>query len=100
MKVAAIRVGVVGIVIVGNYKYFCNTDCEYFPCHNNVSLNNFNCLFCYCPLYFKQCGGQYITLENGIKDCSMCKVPHDRNNYDYIVGQIIKINKEKPNEGN
>ena len=24
---------------------------EYFPCHKRADRDNFNCLFCYCPLY-------------------------------------------------
>ena len=33
-----------------SYKYFKNTDCKYFPCHKGLS-DDFNCLFCYCPMY-------------------------------------------------
>ena len=31
--------------------YFKNTECKYFPCHNTSPEADFNCLFCYCPLY-------------------------------------------------
>ena len=34
-----------------HYAYFCNRECEYFPCHKGADPENFNCLFCYCPLY-------------------------------------------------
>ena len=34
-----------------NYSFMQNRDCEYFPCHAGVSEEDFNCLFCYCPLY-------------------------------------------------
>ncbi|MBP8030977.1 MAG: metal-binding protein, partial [Acetobacterium sp.] len=34
-----------------NYKFFQHRDCEYFPCHQADDLEDFNCLFCYCPLY-------------------------------------------------
>lgn len=34
-----------------NYSYFSHKECEYFPCHKGADVNNFNCLFCYCPLY-------------------------------------------------
>ena len=44
---------------------------------------------CYCPLYsFKNCNGNYKILENGIKDCSGCLIPH--NNYDYIIEKLMK----------
>ncbi|KFZ26732.1 MAG: Cysteine-rich small domain protein [Candidatus Izimaplasma bacterium HR2] len=72
-----------------SYKYFCNKECEYFPCHD-LPVDNFNCLFCFCPLYeFSDCGGTYkmIKLKNGkeIKSCIDCTVPHRKENYDYIM---------------
>ena len=33
------------------FSYFSHRKCEFFPCHKNADENNFNCLFCYCPLY-------------------------------------------------
>jgi len=72
---------------VNNYKFFQNVECEYFPCHSTSNKEKFNCLFCYCPLYNDDnCGGNYIKLNNGIKDCSKCLIPH--NNYDYIINKL------------
>ena len=69
-----------------SYKYFENTACEYFPCHK-TNKEEFNCLFCFCPLYpFKNCGGNYIILENGLKDCSDCVIPHK--DYEYILDKL------------
>lgn len=34
-----------------HYSFFSNKECEYFPCHQGADPENFNCLFCYCPLY-------------------------------------------------
>ncbi len=34
-----------------NYKFFNHKNCEYFPCHKTNKPDEFNCLFCYCPLY-------------------------------------------------
>jgi len=65
-----------------SYKYFCNKDCEYYPCHN---FKRINCIFCYCPIYSFDCGGNYIILKNGIKDCSKCELPHTEKGYDYVV---------------
>lgn len=73
------------------YDFFCNASCEYFPCHNLKQEDNqdFNCLFCYCPLYnYNNCGGNFTRLENGCKDCSECLVPHNRNNYNYIIKKL------------
>ena len=33
------------------YAYFSHKKCEYFPCHKGADPEDFNCLFCYCPLY-------------------------------------------------
>ena len=34
-----------------HYAFYQNTQCEYFPCHKTAHPEDFNCLFCYCPLY-------------------------------------------------
>ena len=34
-----------------HYAFFQNRACEFFPCHKGADAENFNCLFCYCPLY-------------------------------------------------
>ena len=69
-----------------SFKFFQNTKCEWFPCHS-TSTENFNCLFCFCPLYiYDDCGGNYTMLQNNIKDCSNCLIPHK--NYDYIIKKI------------
>lgn len=77
---------------MNNSKYFCNKDCEFFPCHKMEDTESFNCLFCYCPLYSmgEKCGGNFKILENGIKDCSECKIPHSAENYDYIIEKLYK----------
>ena len=36
------------------YKFFSHKQCEYFPCHKTDDPDNFNCLFCFCPLYLKE----------------------------------------------
>ena len=82
------------------YKFFNHKDCEYFPCHKTNDPDNFNCLFCYCPLYAlkDKCGGNFRYTDNGIKDCSNCFLPHRRDNYDYIIRKfqdIINITKKE-----
>lgn len=76
-----------------SFRFFCNKECQYFPCHKTDDLNNFNCLFCYCPLYAlgDKCGGNFKYLESGIKDCSNCLVPHKPNGYDYITSKYFEI---------
>lgn len=58
--------------------YFENRDCEYYPCHAEEHIN---CLFCYCPLYFLKCPGDYTWVagaaDHQVKDCSNCTVTHD-----------------------
>lgn len=86
-----------------SFRFFCNKDCEYFPCHEVKDLDNFNCLFCYCPLYAlgEKCGGNFKYLESGIKDCSNCLIPHSPKGYDYITSkyyEIMKLAKRDPNK--
>ena len=82
-----------------HYAFFLNRECEFFPCHKGADPENFNCLFCYCPLYAlgKKCGGNCSFTESGIKDCSGCLVPHRRENYGRIVarfGELCEMIKE------
>ena len=83
----------VNIIMSEYYKFFQNTKCEYFPCHKGVPEEDFNCLFCYCPLYAlgKSCGGNCEFLKNGIKSCMNCNFPHQRNNYDKIIARFQDI---------
>lgn len=76
-----------------HYSFFCNRECEYFPCHPGANPENFNCLFCYCPLYIlgDRCGGNFRYLDNGIKDCTNCLFPHRRENYGVITSRYAEI---------
>ena len=60
-----------------HYKFFSHKQCEYYPCHQ---LDEINCLFCYCPLYI-------------LKDCSGCTLPHQKENYDYIISRYQDVVK-------
>lgn len=82
-----------------NYKFFQNTKCEYFPCHKCGEPENFNCLFCYCPLYAlgENCGGNFTYTEQGIKDCSGCLRPHRKDAFDSIMqkmGDVMDLAKK------
>ena len=79
-----------------HYKFFQNKECEYFPCHQTDHPEDFNCLFCYCPLYClgKACGGNFTYLDNGIKSCMDCMKPHRRENYDMIIKQLSEHMKQ------
>jgi len=70
-----------------SYRFFENRECEFFPCHEG--LDNFNCLFCYCPLYrIENCPGEGKMIEvkgRMIKDCSDCTFPHRPENYDAVI---------------
>ena len=61
-----------------HYSFFQHKECEFFPCHKTDRPEDFNCLFCYCPLYAlgDKCKGNFRYTENGVKDCSGCMVPH------------------------
>lgn len=71
------------------FRFFQNRTCEYFPCHpiKPAQLDDFSCLFCFCPLYKDQnCGGNYTLTTKGLKDCTNCTLPHF--NYDYIIAKL------------
>ena len=78
-----------------SYKYFKNKNCKYFPCHKGLS-DDFNCLFCYCPMYsMPNCPGSKTYIEkNGkkIKVCTDCTFPHRPENYDKIIQILIRNN--------
>ena len=75
------------------YSFFSHRECEFFPCHKGADPENFNCLFCYCPLYVlgRECGGNFRYLENGIKDCTGCLLPHGRGSYSIIAKRYADI---------
>lgn len=77
-----------------HYKFSQNIKCEYFPCHKTDDKENYNCLFCYCPLYALKgnCGGNYLK-KNGIKDCSNCLLPHSIGSYERIMAKIKDVIK-------
>ena len=86
---------------MANYDFFQNRSCEYFPCHKGADSDNFNCLFCYCPLYAlgDRCGGNFRYTENGVKDCSNCLHPHRRENYEKIMDKmalVLEMAKKQP----
>lgn len=79
-----------------SYRFFENRECKYFPCHKD--LEEFNCLFCYCPMYLREnCLGKpnYIQKEDRvIKDCTGCTFPHQPENYDKII-EFLKTQKRE-----
>ena len=87
-----------------NYKFFQHKNCEFFPCHQGLAEENFNCLFCYCPLFAlgDECGGNFsYDNPSHVKDCSNCLVPHQKGNYEYItkkLGILIERTKKAPAE--
>ena len=84
-----------------NYDSFLqNSKCEYFPCHSDIRQEEFNCMFCYCPLYGlkEHCGGDFRYLEDGTKDCSQCRIPHQSGGYEHIrkyKKELLELGKRK-----
>ena len=76
-----------------HFSFFTNWDCEYFPCHTDTDPKDFNCLFCYCPLYVfgDRCGGKFLYLEDGRKDCTNCTFPHKHDNYQAVISRYNEI---------
>ena len=75
-----------------NYRFFNNQSCQYLPCHEKPDKDEFNCLFCYCPLFLmgKDCGGSF-EYHHGVKDCSGCHLPHVPEFYDVIVKKLGEV---------
>lgn len=72
-----------------SHRFFRNDGCKYFPCHEGVAEATFNCLFCFCPLYFlEDCGGNPKYTDRGVKDCSSCTRPHDPDGYDHVLKRL------------
>lgn len=89
-----------------SYRFFQNRDCKYFPCHKMKDESEFNCLFCYCPLYTlgDKCGGNCSYTDKGIKNCTDCTLPHHPKGYDYILKKfgdlaVLATANRKKNEG-
>ena len=78
-----------------HYAFFQNRECEFFPCHDGVKREDFNCLFCYCPLYAlgENCGGRFRYTEKGVKDCSACDFPHRKENYEAVLRRFPELAK-------
>ena len=82
-------------------KYFCNRACDYYPCHEQNGMESgFNCMFCYCPMYFlERCLGRpgYVHTRDGrkIKDCFGCTFPHQPENYDHIMEFLQNYGQEQ-----
>lgn len=75
------------------YRFYSHRECEHFPCHAGADPDNFNCLFCWCPLYAlgENCGGSFSYTESGVKDCSHCQFPHRAENYDKVCERFNDI---------
>jgi len=74
-----------------NFNFFSNRECKYFPCHETPNDDDFNCLFCYCPLYFLdgKCGGNFkFSGAKNVKNCTDCNLPHLPEYYDIIVSRL------------
>lgn len=88
------------------YRFFSHTECEYFPCHKIEKTEEFNCMFCYCPLYLlgERCGGNFKYSKKGYKDCSDCVLPHKRSGYDHIlkkydeIAELVRKDKDKKDQ--
>lgn len=84
-----------------SHRYYKNSDCKYYPCHEGADPNCFNCMFCYCPLYFlgEECGGNFHYTKNGVKDCSACLIPHSEGGYEHVVDKVSEaIQKQRKGE--
>ena len=75
-----------------SHRFFRNTECKYFPCHKTDAPEDFNCLFCFCPLYAMgdKCGGDYtyVGKNRDVKSCANCVRAHRYEFYDYVISKL------------
>ncbi len=74
------------------HDFFMNSSCSYYPCHQGAT-DLFNCLFCFCPMYYMICLGEPEYIDIGgktVKDCSGCCYPHSPENYENII-EYLKL---------
>lgn len=83
------------------YKGFTNSECEFYPCHDTSKFKHkdeFNCIFCYCPLVWLECPGPYTVIEDADgqkrKDCSLCTLPHDGYKQSWHIMNLSKWQKK------
>ena len=83
----------VGVHPRAGASFFTNRACPYFPCHEGVDERDFNCLFCYCPLYAlgHDCGGNFTYTKKGRKNCKGCALPHIRENGAKLVAARYEL---------
>jgi Zn-finger protein len=80
-----------------SYRFFNNHECQYYPCHTVVDIENFNCMFCFCPLYFlgDKCGGNFkYSGSKRVKSCVDCHLPHMPEYYDTVVEKLKKVQQK------
>ena len=83
-----------------DFHFFTNTDCRYFPCHQGIPEEEFNCMHCYCALYFAEdCGGNPKYTETGIRDCSDCTIVHEKNGWTWVRDRINELMQNKTKFG-
>lgn len=82
-------------------EFFTNHACAYFPCHEGIAEGEFNCLFCYCPLYAlgPHCGGNFEYLANGVKSCEHCVIPHQGTRGNELVAEKFALLREISKQG-
>jgi precorrin-2/cobalt-factor-2 C20-methyltransferase len=76
---------------MANSAFFCNEECEYYPCHRD--LKEINCLFCYCPLFW-DCPFQNGGAKSKGLECPDCTYAHKRENYAHVM-QLIRNTYDK-----
>lgn len=68
-----------------------------------MNAEEFNCVFCYCPLYAlgEHCGGNFRYTDKGVKDCTNCIKPHKKENYEAVIEKlklVVEMTRRKEND--
>jgi len=86
----------IGGLMEHSHRFFSNKECKYFPCHETLNESEFNCIFCFCPLYHlgDECGGIIKYNKAGtVKLCTDCYLPHTAEYYDIILSKLKEKNQ-------
>jgi Zn-finger protein len=63
-----------------------------------ADIDDFNCMFCFCPLYFlgDTCGGNFTYGgSKGLKNCVDCHLPHMPEYYDTIIDKLKQAEQKE-----
>ena len=76
----------------GTFSFSSNKAWERYPCRSmRKGWNSAACSAIVRCICWAERAEMLHHLENGVKDCSKCLIPHQRDNYGYLAGRFQEI---------